>query len=83
MSETSIRLPLEEYFQYHPPKTEERKQRHDAVNQAALAFAKVVEQNVEDEELYKMTMYAIQQARMFANQAITIDELRKEQEQNG
>lgn len=71
-------IPLEEYFRYHPPMTEERKARHDAINQAAIAFAKAVQENVQDEDLYKMTIYAIQMARMLANQGITIDELKQQ-----
>ena len=45
------------------------------------SFAKTIEENVEDEECYKMAIYAIQQARMFANQGATLDELRKKQEE--
>ena len=68
-------LPIEEYFKYHPPLTDTRKAAHNAVNEAALAFAKTVEENVVDEDTKKMAFFAIQQARMFANQGITIDEL--------
>ena len=32
-------LPIEEYFRYHPPATEERKANHDCVNQFALDMA--------------------------------------------
>ena len=68
-------IPIEEYFKYHPPITEERKQAHNAVNEAALAFAKVIEANVVEAKCKDQTFFAIQQARMFANQGITIDEL--------
>ena len=68
-------IPIEEYFKYHPPITEERKQAHNAVNEAALTFAKVVEANVLEAKCKDQTFFAIQQARMFANQGITIDEL--------
>lgn len=67
---------IEEYFKYHPPTTEERKQKHNAVNEAALAFALVLQANVQDEDLLKMCMYSIQQARMIANQGITMDDLK-------
>ena len=80
MTEKSIKLPLEEYFRYHPPTTEERKARHDAINQAALSFAKIIEANVEDEELYKKAIFAVWEAKALANQGVTLDELRKEQE---
>ena len=68
-------IPIEEYFKYHPPITEERKKAHNAINEAALAFAKVVEANVAEEKCKDQTFFAIQQARMFANQGITIDVL--------
>lgn len=73
-------LPLEEYFKYHPPLTQERKDAHDAINKAALAFAQVIQVNVKDEDCRKMAIFAVQQARMFSNQGITIDELINEQE---
>lgn len=72
-------LPIEEYFRYHPPTTEERKAAHEAVNKAALEFAKVVDVLVEDEDCKKMAMFAVQQARMLSNQGVTVDELRKNQ----
>jgi hypothetical protein len=58
----SDRLPIDEYFKYHPPLTEERK---------------VLDESVLDEETKKMAFFSIQQARMFANQGATIDELRR------
>lgn len=68
-------ISIDEYFKYHPPTTDERKIAHDAINRAALAFAKEVEANVQDEDCRKFAFFAIQQARMFANQGITVDEL--------
>ncbi len=70
-------LPVEEYFKYHPPLTDERKAKHNAINEAALAFAKAVNASVDDEDCRKMAFFAIQQARMFANQGATIDELKQ------
>jgi hypothetical protein len=69
------KLPIEEYFKYHPPQTEERTAKHNAVNEAALQFARIVDDSVMDDDCKKMAMFAIQQARMFANQGITVDEL--------
>lgn len=66
---------IEFYFQYHPPTTEERKQKHDRINKAALEFAKAVVESVKDEETKNYAIFAIQQARMFANQGITVDEV--------
>ena len=71
-------IPIEDYFRYHPPKTEERKQKHEAVNKAALEFAKVVEACVKDEQTKLFSIFAIQQARMFANQGITVDDIAQE-----
>ena len=68
-------LPIEDYFKYHPPTTPERIAAHNTVNEAALTFAKTVEENVEDDDCRKMSFFAIQQARMFANQGITVAEL--------
>jgi hypothetical protein len=78
-----IRLSIEEYFRYHPPLTDERKQKHDALNAAALEFAKVIDSCVVDEDCKKMGMFAVQQARMFANQGITVDELVKLKSEEG
>lgn len=68
-------LPIEEYFKYHPPTTPERIHSHNAINEAALHFAQTVDKLVLDEDCRKMAFFAIQQARMFANQGITVDEL--------
>lgn len=68
---------LEELFQYHPPKTQERKDQHDRVNQAALEFAKVLHDEVKMKEFKTAIIFAIQQARMLANQAITLQSLNK------
>ena len=68
-------LPIEEFFKYHPPQTEERQQKHDAVNAAALQFAKIVEASVKDEDYKKMARFSIEQAMMYANKGITIDSL--------
>lgn len=73
-------LPIEEYFQYHPPITKARELNHDSINQAALDFAKVIDLCVVDVDCKKMAFFAIQQARMFANQGVTFDELRKIQD---
>jgi hypothetical protein len=71
-----MELPIEEYFTYHPPQTESRKLKHEQIGNSALAFARIVNE-IKDENCRKMALFAIQQARMFANQGITIDELRE------
>jgi hypothetical protein len=70
-----MKLSIEEYFKYHPCETEERRQKHKAINKSALDFAKVVDESVLDEDCKKMAFFAIQQARMFSNQGITVDSL--------
>lgn len=74
-------LPIEEYFKYHPPTTEERKNKHNLVNEAALNFAQIIDDCVQDIDCKKMAMFAVQQARMFSNQGITVDELRMKNEE--
>jgi hypothetical protein len=69
-------IPIEEYFKYHPPTTDERIAAHEVVNSHALVFAKTINAWVCDPECKKMALFAVQQARMFANQGITVDELR-------
>jgi hypothetical protein len=70
-------LPLSEYFKYHPPVTELRKKRHNEINRLAQEFAEYLDANITDAECKKMAFFAIQQARMFANQGITVDELKE------
>ena len=67
---------LEHYFKYHPVATDSRKIAHHAINEAALKFARTVFAHVQDEDCRKMAFFAIQQARMFANQGATMDELK-------
>ncbi|MGB3205212.1 MAG: hypothetical protein WBB28_09505 [Crinalium sp.] len=68
-------IPVENYFRYHPPVTEKRKSAHNQINEAALNFAKAVDSLVEDEKTKEYAIFAIQQARMFANQGVVVDEL--------
>lgn len=72
-----LSVPLEEQFRYHPPTTEERKQKHDTVNNAALECAKALCGCVRDEHYQQKIIDAIQQARMLANQAVTFEEKAK------
>ncbi|MGL5922126.1 Acb2/Tad1 domain-containing protein [Chroococcidiopsis sp.] len=70
-------LPIEEYFRYHPPGTAERKRKHDLINQLSMEFAKALSLEIVDEDCKKMALFALQQCRMFANQGITVDELKQ------
>jgi hypothetical protein len=74
---------LEHYFKYHPVASDSRKIAHHAINEAALKFAKTVLAQVQDEECRKMAFFAIQQARTFANQGATMDELKLQSMANG
>lgn len=76
----STRLPIEEYFRYHPPTTAERKRKHDRINQLSMEFAKTIDVEIADEDCKKMAIFALQQCRMFCNQAITVDELKQMQQ---
>jgi hypothetical protein len=70
-----MKLSIEEYFKYHPPLTEARIAAHKEVNDKALDFAKTIDRLVKDPKCSEMAFFAVQQARMFANQGITLDEL--------
>lgn len=69
-------IPIEEYFRYHPPKTENRKRKHEQINSLSIEFAKAIDAAIEDEDCKHMALFALQQCRMFANQGITVDEVR-------
>lgn len=71
------KVPIDEYFKYHPPTTGQRKLNHDLVNHTALEFARLVDTIILDEDCKKMALFSIQQARMFANQGITVDEIKR------
>lgn len=68
-------IPVEEYFQYHPVMTEKRRKAHDNINLAAMEFAMILRENIEDKETLKIACMAIQFARMMANQGAVVDEL--------
>lgn len=70
------KLTIEDYFTYHPPVTEARKEKHNRINDACLQLALIFMSCIEDEHIRVKAIDCIQQARMFANQGITIDELR-------
>lgn len=69
-------LSIEDYFKYHPPTTQDRIDKHNAINSSALDFAKIINANIKDEDCKKMALFAVQQARMFANQGVTVDDLK-------
>lgn len=75
-----MELPIEEYFKYHPPATEECQQKYDAINKAGLEFAKIIDSSITDPDYKKQALFSVQMAKMFANQGITIDQLKKWQD---
>jgi hypothetical protein len=77
MHDINSEIPIEEYFRYHPPTTEERKQKHEKINVIALEFAKIVDSEISDPQTKQFAIFAIQQARMFANQGITVDDIKQ------
>jgi hypothetical protein len=71
-------IPIEEYFRYHPPiPGSDRVRKHDRINALALEFAKAIDVEIEDEVTKQYAIFAVQQARMFANQGVTVDEIRQ------
>ena len=67
---------LEDYFKYHPPTTEERVQQHQLINESAMEFAKAIESLELDEKWSEKIYDHIQMARMFANQAVTLKDIK-------
>lgn len=78
MMHNSSNLSIEEQFTYHAPKTEERKAKHRKLNDAAIAFAKVIDEVVEDKESLPGILTQVQLARMLGNQAITWEDIAKQ-----
>ena len=70
----AILTDLERRFKYHPPKTQERIDAHDTVNNSAKHFAQSVLPLISDPVKREQIYFLIQQARMFCNQEITFQE---------
>lgn len=70
-------IAIKEYFTYHPPQTEERKAKHESINEKCLELALLIDETIKDEDCKKNALFSLQQSRMFANQGITIDELQE------
>lgn len=66
---------LTQMFKYHPPKTETRIEAHEAVNKAALEFARTCFIYIHDPEQLLEVVSEIKTARMKANQYITYQEI--------
>ena len=70
-------ISIEDYFTYYPPKNLDRVLKHNKVNDKCLELALLFMNSIEDENCRVKAIDCLQQARMFANQGITVDELRK------
>lgn len=66
-----LKLPLEEYFRYHPPTTQERIDKHDAVNAAALKLAKALVVEGEGEKVWGPIHLARNEFMAIAKRACT------------
>ena len=66
---------LKEVFLYHPPTTAKRIEAHKCINEAAYEYMSRLVSVVKDKSLLLSCYYAVQQARMLANQAVTFEEL--------
>lgn len=72
-------ISLHEQFRYHPPVTDKRKEQHETINESALKCAETIVPLIEDEAWKQKIIDALQQARMLANQAVTFQELQRQE----
>lgn len=72
------KISIDDYFKYHPSTTEERIQKHKLINKIILEAAHIIDESVGDEKCKEYAFFALQQARMFANQGVVVDELRNQ-----
>jgi len=75
-----MKISLKDQFTYHPPKTKHRIACHEEINRVALYFATIITENVKDPRFQEKAIDLVQQARMFANQGITFDDLANNKE---
>lgn len=70
-----MRISLEDQFKYHPPTTEERKIKHQRINEASLKYAQELINVIGDDEDNQTVVNLIQQVRMLCNQIVTYQDL--------
>lgn len=70
---------IHEMFKYHPLVTEARRYKHDRVNKACQELALLMFNTLKEPSFRESVINSIQQARMLANQYITLEELLEEQ----
>jgi len=70
-----MRISLEDQFKYHPPTTEERKIKHQRINEASLKYARELINIIGDDEDNQTVVNLIQQVRMLCNQIVTYQDL--------
>lgn len=69
-------IALSEYFKYHPLMSPERIEKHAELNAAALEFAQILFKVCDNSRMRHLALDCIQQARMFGNQGITLDDIK-------
>lgn len=62
-------------FRYHPPTTESRRQKHQAVTEECLALALRLAEICPEGRGLSIALTKLEEARMWANQALACDSL--------
>jgi len=65
---------VEKEFTYHPPETQEVRAQHEAVNQMFIAFARGIIKYVPEGRELSLVITALQEARMWANAGIALNQ---------
>lgn len=71
------KISIRDQFTYHPPLTEERKHKHERINNASLSYAEEIIGVVGDTDQNQTIINLIQQVRMLCNQIVTYQDLEK------
>lgn len=66
---------IDRWFEYHPPLSDERKEAHKCINEAAKQLAKCLMMYMPDEAYQLEFFQQIQYMRMMMNQTVTLMEL--------
>lgn len=64
---------IENRFRYHPPKTDSRRQKHNAVTEQCLSLAKALRDTCPPGRGLSTALTKLEEARMWANQALACD----------
>jgi hypothetical protein len=71
------KISIKDQFTYHPPRTEERKLKHEYINNASLNYAEELINIIGDTDQNQTIINLIQQVRMLCNQIVTYQDLEK------